>query len=69
MITVNDLLALFIEENSQEVKLFDVEKETEFYSGRAGDMPSEYGFFEIQSIDNIGKYYGKDLVLNVSRNN
>lgn len=63
--TVNDLLSLFIEESMQEVKLYDLNKETIVFEGKAGDMPSEYGFLEISSIDNIGQYFGKDLVLNV----
>ena len=62
---VNELLAMFVDENFQEIKIYDLLKEKEIYNGRAVDMPSEYGFLEISTIDNIGQYFGKDLVVNV----
>lgn len=53
MITVEDLLNMFIEANFQHVILYGYESEENIFDGYLSDMPSEYRELEIETIDNL----------------
>ena len=53
MITVEDLLNMFIEVNFQHVILYGYESEENIFDGYLSDMPSEYHELEIETIDNL----------------
>lgn len=63
MITVEDLLNMFIEVNFQHVILYGYESEENIFDGYLSDMPSEYRELEVETIDNLTN--NKTLVINV----
>lgn len=66
MITVEDLLELFIEPNIQEIAVYDLNKEEEVFHGKYDDCPDHLRCLDVQSIDNTGPYgSGAILTINV----
>lgn len=61
--TISELMEMFIEPYEQHITLFDVEKGNVFYSGTYEELPEEYQYLEIASIDNL--YETSVLALNV----
>lgn len=51
--TIRDLLEMFIDENMQEFSIYDNEKEKVVFTGYLDDIPEEYEYAEITSIDNL----------------
>ena len=50
---VRNLIELFIEESLQEICIFDLSSGKEVYKGMADEIPSEYEYCDICSIDTI----------------
>lgn len=51
--TVQELMEMFVDADSQHIQLFDVDKEDVVFDGNYADIPDEYDNAEITSIDNI----------------
>ena len=54
MITVKDLIELFIDD-SQLVRIYDNESDSNIYEGNGYDIPDDLGYEEVSSIDNLYK--------------
>ena len=63
--TVRDLLDLFIDGDFQKIQLYDIDTSEIIFKGTGRNLPEGYEYYEIQSIDNIGTNFGKDVVLNI----
>lgn len=55
MFTVEDLCDTFIDNSFQRVKLYDSNSEKIVYEGYADEIPDDYLYLEVDSIDNIRK--------------
>ena len=54
IISVSDISYLFIEPESQKIKIYDLDTQKYLYSGYAGDnVPYELDRLEVKFIDNI----------------
>ena len=51
--TVDDLTSIFTETSDQEIVLFDLNSGEELYNGTADDVPYQYLYCEVQSIDTL----------------
>lgn len=50
---INKLMALFIDRDLQHIQLYDVKKEEVVFDGDYADIPEEYDYAKIISIDNL----------------
>ena len=64
MITVYQIITMFVDEDEQYFKLWDNEKEKYIFKGYLSDLPEEFYYAEVTSIDNVMKN-SKGIVLNV----
>lgn len=55
MFTVEELMEMFVDEDSQRVILYGVNAEKNIFEGYYNDMPDRYHELEITSIDNINE--------------
>lgn len=51
--TVRELLELFIDESSQEISVWDNEKEEVIWNGYLDEIPEDIEYEEVSSIDNL----------------
>lgn len=51
--TVDELTSIFTETTDQEIVLFDLNSGEELYKGMADDVPYQYLYGEVQSIDTL----------------
>ena len=64
IMTVRDLLELFMEDDCQDVELYDNISEQTVFIGTAFDaMETKYEYCEVDSIDNLS---GNTFVVNIS---
>ena len=62
MITVYELMYMFLENDFQRFALYDLSKDETIFNGFLRDLPFKYEHVEVQSIDKIT---GKTITLNV----
>lgn len=58
--TLRELFEMFIDERSQEIAIYDLTQEKVVWTGQEDDIPEEYEWAEISSIDNLEK--GTDIL-------
>lgn len=58
--TVRDLIEMFIDDNCQEFSIYDNSAEEVTFTGYLEDLPEEYEYAEVTSIDNLSK--GTDVL-------
>ena len=51
--TVDELTSIFTEASDQEIIIFDLDSGEELYKGMADDVPYQYLYYEVQSIDTL----------------
>lgn len=51
--TVDELTSIFTETSDQEIIIFDLDSGEELYKGTADDVPYQYLYCEVQSIDTL----------------
>lgn len=65
-ITVDNLMDLFVDKDSQTVEIFNCETGQTVYEGDYQDIPMEYQDATVESIDNIFQGNSGKITLNVS---
>lgn len=65
-ITVDNLMDLFVDKDSQTVEIFNTETGQTVYEGDYQDIPMEYLDATVESIDNIFQGNSGKITLNVS---
>ena len=61
--TVHDICNLFTESALQKIGIFDLNSSKEVFSGTYDDMPNDYNYLEVQSIDLTGQYGSGDAIV------
>lgn len=65
MLTVFELITMFIEEDTQEFEIYDIDKGRTVWNGFLSDLPNKFADKTVVSIDNLGTN-GTDDVLTVN---
>ena len=65
MITVSDLVNLFLEKTLQKIEIYNLETGLIIFGGTIDELPDEFGKLEVISIDNLSD--NATLVITVDR--
>ena len=53
--TIRDILDLFVDESCVLVRVYDLEKDEQVFEGYGSDIPEQYEYCDVVSIDNPEK--------------
>lgn len=60
--TVIELITMFMDEDTQEFELYDINEKKIVYKGFLSDLPNEFADKTILSIDNLGTNGTEDIL-------
>lgn len=61
---IDEVMEFFTESSEQEIEIYSIGREETIFKGCYGDLDSEIGEYEIESIDNLSR--SSCLVINIA---